>query len=141
MDLLKPRSTVERLARFKAEDLLSVLTVPYLASCDVPIERHDTAGPERLFEPTFSLQNSALMKPPLAEECRQDERTERSGQNGCLGGQDAFFNRQTCVAKNANGKRCRPHNRDGAHESRCCGKGRLKTSSNPNEQWAQCCER
>ena len=48
-----------------------------------------------------------------------------------------LFTQNFPVAKNANGKRYRPVNRDGAHESRCCGKGWPKTSSNQDEQWAQ----
>src|SRR6266699_3384128 len=74
MDLSQPLSTVENLVRFKAEDFLGIWTVPHPVRREVPIERHHTAEPKCLFEPTFPLQNSALVKPPLAKQRRKDQR-------------------------------------------------------------------
>ena len=94
VELCQPTSAIENLIRSKAEDFHGVLTVAHSVRRKVPIECHYTAGPKCLLEPTFPLQNGALVKPPLAKQRRKHERAERGGQNGRLSGQDPFFERQ-----------------------------------------------
>src|SRR5579872_1005977 len=132
MDLLKPGLAIQRLARLDAENLLDILTVPDLVRRNVPIECHDATGPKRALKPVFPFQDGALVKPPLAEKRGKNQRAERGGQNGRLSGQDTFFDGQTCVAKNADRKYCRPDDRDGEHEGRYCREGRPEASSNPD---------
>src|SRR6266850_5270085 len=134
MDLSYPFCAAERLSRAKTKDFGRILAQPYQADADVPIKGYYTASPKRFFQSMLPFEDREFVYPSLAEQSRQNQRAERSGQNGRLSRQDTLLKRQTRIAEKANGKYCCPYNRDCAHE-RCDGhKGRANTGGDPHEQ-------
>ena len=134
MDLSYPFLAAERLFRTQAQDFRRILAQPYQPGAKVPIKGYDVAGPKRFFQPLLSLEDREFVCPPLAEQSRQNKRTERSGQNSRLSRQDPLLEWQTRVAEKANAKYCCPHNRDRAHERCDSRKGRANPGSDPHEQ-------
>src|SRR5690349_24292198 len=133
MNSVQPFGAPDRL-RSNAEDLRRILAISHIGGGEVPIERHNSAGPKRLLKPALPLQDRCLMPSSLGKQGRQDECAERRGQNCRLSRKDALLDRQTRVAKNADGKWCRQNDGDGPDKRRRGGKDRRQARSYPDAQ-------
>ena len=102
MDLSHPFRAAERLCRAKTQDFRRILAQPYQAGAKVPIKGYHAAGAKRFFQPMLSFEDREFVCPSLAEQSRQNQRAERSGQNGRLSRQDTLLERQTRIAEKAN---------------------------------------
>src|SRR5258708_18127587 len=72
MNMFQPFSPFENMLRAETEDFSRILAVPYFVGRHIPIEGYDAAGPKGLLQSGFPLQNGAFVKPPLAEQGRNN---------------------------------------------------------------------
>src|SRR5258708_31908110 len=73
MYMFQPFSPAENLLRVETEDLSCIFAEPYFVGRHLPIEGHNTAGPQRLLQSGLPLQNRRFMQPPLPKQSRNNQ--------------------------------------------------------------------
>src|SRR5262245_42482129 len=80
MNSLQPFGTPDSLRRSNAENFCRILAISHVGGGQVPIERHNSASPKRLFKPALPLQDRCFVTSALGEQRCKDKCAERRSQ-------------------------------------------------------------